>query len=399
LEQVLSDVRVLDLTEYIAGPYCTKQLADYGADVIKIEKPGTGDPARLLGPFLNDEPHPEKSGLFLHLNTNKRSITLNLECQTGRNIFKELVENIDILVENFSPRVMPSLGLDYETLEKINPKLVMTSISDFGQTGPYRDFKGSELIYQGLGGAMYITGTSEREPSKKAGNVIQYQIGNIAAVATMFAFYRAEIRGYGDHVDTDGVRTDLTSIDRRPAMMVAHQYTGELDRRVQFTANPAIPCKDGYVAVGVPHALMFPRMARMLGLTPEQAEEWGTPEAMADPVKRGQFQDEFILPWVLQRTRREIIEASQAAGLFNTPSNDIEGVLKDPHFLERGTFVELTHPVTGTLTYPGAPFRMGEGGWRIRRAAPLLGQHNEEVYSKLGYSKEDLVLLRQTEVI
>ena len=162
MEQPLSDVRVLDLTWYITGPYCTKLLADYGADVIKVEPPGGGDPARRLGPFLNDDPHPEKSGLFLHLNTNKRGITLNIECETGKRIFKELVKKADILVESFPPRVMPSLGLGYETLEKINPMLVMTSITDFGQTGPYRDFKGSELIYQGLGGPMYTTGTPDR---------------------------------------------------------------------------------------------------------------------------------------------------------------------------------------------------------------------------------------------
>jgi len=133
-EQALSDVKVLDLTWYIAGPYCTKLLADYGADVIKVERPGSGDPARTMGPFLGDDPHPEKSGLFLHLNTNKRSITLNLKSDTGKKIFKELVKEANILVENFSPRVMPSLGLSYEELEKINPKLVMTSISNLGLT-------------------------------------------------------------------------------------------------------------------------------------------------------------------------------------------------------------------------------------------------------------------------
>ena len=136
-EQALSDVKVLDLTWYIAGPYCTKLLADYGADVIKVERPGAGDPARSMGPFLGDDPHPEKSGLFLHLNTNKRGITLNLKSQACKRIFKELVKDVDILVESFSPRVMPSLGLGYEELEKLNPRLVMTSISNFGQTGPY----------------------------------------------------------------------------------------------------------------------------------------------------------------------------------------------------------------------------------------------------------------------
>src|SRR4030042_465320 len=180
-EQPLSDVRVRDLSWHIAGPACTKFFADYGAEVVKVESPDGGDPSRRLGPFYKDDPHPEKSGLFLFLNTNKRSITLNLKSATGKKIFKELVKHVDILVENFSPHVMPGLGLDYEALEKINPGLVMTSISNFGQTGPYRDFKASELIIYGIGGAMCSTGVGDCEPVKKGMNVMQHQGGAIAA--------------------------------------------------------------------------------------------------------------------------------------------------------------------------------------------------------------------------
>ncbi len=192
-EQALSDIRILDLTRYISGPYCTKLFADFGADVVKIEKPGEGDPARRMGPFFQDDPDPEKSGLFLHLNTNKRSVTLNLKSQAGKRILKELAKDVDILVENFSPRVMPALGLDYETLESINPRLVMASISNFGQTGPYRDFKASELIIYGMGGAMCTTGLGDCEPVKKGLNVIQYQGGNMAAAATMTALFGARM--------------------------------------------------------------------------------------------------------------------------------------------------------------------------------------------------------------
>ena len=142
--QALDQVTVLDLTQYIAGPYCTKLLADYGAHVIKVERPGSGDPARHMGPFFRNEPHPDKSGLFLHLNANKHSVTLDLKGAAGRRAFLRLVEEADILVESFAPRVMPSLGLDYQVLQKVKPALVMTSISNFGQTGPYRDFNSSE---------------------------------------------------------------------------------------------------------------------------------------------------------------------------------------------------------------------------------------------------------------
>jgi crotonobetainyl-CoA:carnitine CoA-transferase CaiB-like acyl-CoA transferase len=403
MEQVLSGINVLDLTWYIAGPYCTKMLADYGADVIKVERPGEGDPARRLGPFFNDEPHPEKSGLFLHLNTNKRGITLNLKTATGKKIFKELVREADILVESFRPRVMPSLGLDYEILEKINPRLVMTSISNFGQTGPYRDFKGSELIYQGFGGYMYLVGTADREPSKKSGNVIQYQLGLTSALATIVAFYGAQARGYGDHVDVDGVREEITSIDGKISWMTAYQYTGHVHGRKESGSPHIRLCQDGYVfIVGVGSttgALFFRAFANMLKLTPAEIKEWGQPEVLNDPVKAGEFEEIFLVPWLLERTMREIVEEAQAAGVMSTPVNTPGTLLSDPHFRERGYWVEIEHPVAGKLTYPGAPFRMGEGGWEIRRSAPLLGQHNEEVYGELGYRKGDLVQLRQAGVI
>ena len=206
-EQALSDVKVLDLTWHIAGPYCTKLLADYGAEVIKVEKPEEGDPTRRMAPFFKDDPHPEKSGLFLHLNTNKKGITLDLKSATGKKIIKELVSKVDILVESFSPRVMPSLGLDYQTLEQINPKLVMVSISNFGQSGPYRDFKASEIVEYAMGGEMYSTGIADREPLKLGGNVTQYQAGTVAAVATVGALYAAEFQGTGQHVDVSIMET------------------------------------------------------------------------------------------------------------------------------------------------------------------------------------------------
>src|SRR4030043_1673381 len=177
LEQALSGVKIIDLTWYISGPYCAKLLADYGAEVIKVEKAGEGDPARRMGPFFKDDPHPEKSGLFLHLNTNKQGITLNLKTATGKKILKELVKDADILVENFRPHVMPGLGLDYETLKKVNPRLVMVSISSFGQTGPYREFKAAEIVEYAMGGEMYSTGIAGREPLKLGGNVGRNQGG------------------------------------------------------------------------------------------------------------------------------------------------------------------------------------------------------------------------------
>ena len=160
-------MRVLDLSHHVAGPYCTKLLADFGAEVIKVERPG-GDPARSLPPFAGDEPHPERSLLFAYLNTNKKSVTLNLKTPTGRSLFERLLSDAHILVENFAPRVMPSLDIDYSALSVEHPSLVMVSISNFGQTGPYRDYKAADIVHYALGGMMYIFGSADREPLKHA---------------------------------------------------------------------------------------------------------------------------------------------------------------------------------------------------------------------------------------
>ncbi len=199
-QSALSDIRVLDFTQYIAGPYCAKLLADYGAEVVKVERPGTGDGARCIGPFPNDTPHPEKSGTFLHLNTNKRSITLDLKTDEGRRIALDLAARSDAVVESFRPGTMEGFGLSYEALSTVNPSLVMTSISNFGQTGPYRDRRGSELIFYGMGGELYSTGVSEKEPLKLGGTVGLYQAGTIAAYATLGAIFTARDNGAGQHV-------------------------------------------------------------------------------------------------------------------------------------------------------------------------------------------------------
>ena len=164
--QALSDMKVLDFTQHVAGPYCTKLMADQGADVIKVERPETGDVTRRLGPYPGDVPHPEKSGLFLHLNTNKRSITLDLVTGPGKNIARQLAAEADVVVESFRPGTMASFGLDYQSLKALNPNVVMTSISNFGQTGPYRDYRGSDIIFYAMGGEMFGTGLAAREPVK-----------------------------------------------------------------------------------------------------------------------------------------------------------------------------------------------------------------------------------------
>jgi crotonobetainyl-CoA:carnitine CoA-transferase CaiB-like acyl-CoA transferase len=401
--QALSDVKVLDLTWYISGPYCTKLLADYGADVIKVEKPGEGDPARRMGPFFQDDPHPEKSGLFLYLNNNKKGITLNLKSEWGRRVIKELVRDVDILVESFRPGVMERQGLDYEVLEEVNPKLVVTSISNFGQTGPYRDYKASEIIMYGMGGAMNSTGLPEREPLKKgAGTPVLFSAGNMAALATMIALYAAKTQGIGQQVDISLFEAQLGSIDRRISQLIAYQYNNEITPRTDPRATRLFPvgihpAKDGnwdIAAVGS----QWPAVSKMMNM-PELLEKWPTIMAQMQPGAKEEF-DAIFIPWCFEHTKKELVELGQKAGALCGPLATTEELLQDPHFRERGSWAEVDHPMMGKVTCPGAPFKAEEMPWMIRCPAPLLGQHNEEVYcDKLGYAKQDLVTLRQAGVI
>jgi CoA:oxalate CoA-transferase len=404
-DQALSDVKVLDLTWHIAGPYCTKLLADYGADVVKVEKPGEGDPARRMGPFHQDDPHPDKSGLFLHLNTNKRGITLNLKTSTGRKILKELVRDVDILIESFRPHAMPALGLDYETLEEINPKLVMVSISSFGQTGPYRDFKASEIVEYAMGGEMCSTGIAAREPLKLGGNVVQYQAGTVAAIATMGALFAADLQGEGQHVDVSIMETQAGSADRRIIYLLGYACAGVLTTRwpppreaVRMVILPqgVYPCKDGFInTLSLPQ--WWPRYLQALGM----------PELKDDPrfqnifsAEAGMEFDAIWYSWLADHTKAELFEKFLEAQIASAPVNAPEDMVNNPHLADREYFTEIDHPATGKVTYPGAPFRLTEAPWQIRRPAPLLGQHNHEVYrDQLGYNTEEMVKLRESGVI
>ena len=397
-EKALSDVKVLDFTHYIAGPYCTKLLADHGAGVLKVERPGRGDGARRLGPFPGDAPHPEKSGLYLHLNTNKRGITLNLKTEAAGKIVRELVKDVDIVVDNFRPGTMARFGLDYDSLKAINPALVVTSISNFGQTGPYRDYQGSEIIFYGMGGEMHSTGLEDREPVKLGGAVGLYQAGAIAAVATMGALFVSRYQGTGQFVDICIMETQLGSQDRRTSALVGFQYTGEINRRLPLDAAGypigIYPCRDGYFEF-LGGLVYFPRVVRMLN-EPVFLKEprWYTHEAQNDPELRDEFEP-FFLAWCLEHTRKELWEMAQAARVFSAPVNTMEEILNDPVLAQRGAFSQIDHPEAGKVKLPGRPFIMYETPWHIQRSPPLLGQHNEEVFTALGYSQEDMVKLRE----
>ncbi|MEO9255847.1 MAG: CoA transferase, partial [Tepidiformaceae bacterium] len=248
--QALDNVVVLDLTQHSAGPYATRLMADLGADVIKIERPG-GDIARQLGPFKDNEPHPEKSGLFFYLNCNKRSVVLDLKTAAGRGALRTLATKADIVVESFAPGVMERLGMGFEFFQSVKPELPLVSISNFGQTGPYRDYKGTELVMYAFAGEMYTMGLPEREPVKMAGTAALFESGAGTAVALMGALFSSKRHGIGQHVDISIAETHFGGVDRRHATAIAYQFSGRKSVRAASAGGGMpqgiYPCADGYV--------------------------------------------------------------------------------------------------------------------------------------------------------
>ena len=373
VSQPLSGLRVVDLTHGISGPYCTKLLADHGADVIKIERPGAGDFARAMGPFPDDSPHPEKSGLFLFLNTNKRGITLDLKSAEGVEAVKELAKGADILVESFKPGTMERLGLGYDTLSKINPNLLMTSVSNFGQTGPYRDYLINEVALYASGGRMNGSGLPDRYPLKLGGNHALYQAGNVAALATLFAWRGREQQGLGgQYIDISILETQTGSINQRLMSLVQYQYTGEKTVRLgpirAGYPGGIFPCLDGYISVSVGG----PRWASLCNTLerPDLIDSYyGTAMGQVDLDAKDEFEETIWLPWLFERTMQEIVEVGQANEMLISPIVTIDyAVDSHPQLAFRDYFQEIDHPVAGKFRYPGAPIYNPQGWWKIDRA-------------------------------
>ena len=393
----LEGVSVLDLTHRIAGPYCTKLLADFGADVVKVERPG-GDPGRFTGPFLNDESDPEKGLPFSYLNTNKRSVTLNLKHPEGIEIVRSLVRECDILVENFAPRVMTSLGLDYDSLRQENPRLVMVSIANFGQTGPYRDFKAADIVEYALGGLMYIFGAYDREPLKHAFNQAQFKAGTDAASAALMALYHQRMTGEGQHVDVsiqEAVASGLRDVVNN------FTYTGAVRRRQPNHSgdlNRLRATADGHMlpSPGLSANFEWKTVVDFLGLPELDDDRFATPSArLANAEELGRIFDEYFI----KQNKYDMFYASHRHRFIYGVIQSPEEVLADPQFESRGYFADIEHPVTGRLKYPGAPFNMEATPWRAA-PAPTLGQHNQEVLAdQLGLSSSRMEQLRSDGVI
>jgi crotonobetainyl-CoA:carnitine CoA-transferase CaiB-like acyl-CoA transferase len=396
--QALSGVRVLDLTQYIAGPFCTKLMADFGAEVIKVEPPGPGDVSRGYGPFKDDLPDRDASGLYLYCNSNKKSITLDIETDTGREIVRRLASQVDVVVESFQPGRMAALGLDYEALSASNPRLVMLSISMFGQDGPWRDWKADEVNLHAISGLMSITGDHDREPLKNGGHQTLYNTGINAFTAATMAIYAQQTLGVGQHVDVSAYET-MTFLVEPPRVLQASQQ-GTFNERVG-NRTTLLPAADGHVNVIRGGSGVFVEvLAKVTG-----NEAFVAPHLRNAPLvgpgaaEANEEIEALLMPWTIEHGKEEFYHAGQAGGQNFGYVASPEDMVNSPHLKARQYYVEVDHPVAGPLTYPGAPFKMSETPWRPGRA-PLLGEHNEEVYmGTLGYSRADMVDLSRAGVI
>jgi CoA:oxalate CoA-transferase len=395
----LDGVRVLDLTQYIAGPFCTKLMADFGAEVIKVEPPGTGDVSRGYGPFQDDVPDREASGLFLYCNTNKKSITLDIETDTGRDIARRLAADADIVVEAFEPGRIAALGLGYEDLAAAKPKLVMLSITAFGQEGPWRDWKADEVNLHAVSGLMSITGDPEREPLKNGGHQALYNTGINAFTAATMALYAQMTLGIGQHVSVSAYET-MSYLQEPPRVLQASQqgtYTARIGNR-----NTLLPAANGHI-----NLIRNTRQSNYLDVLAEMTgdEAFHAPELMNAPLVGAgaaaaqEAVEALLLPWLLENDKEEFYHRGQARGQnFGYVANPAD-LLHSEHLRERGFFVDVDHPRAGKLTYPGAPYKMSDTPWRAGRA-PLLGEHNVEVYvERLGFAKAELADLSRAGVI
>ena len=394
----LADVKVLDLGDSIACNYCTRLLADYGADVIKIEVPGYGDPTRNVGPFPGDLPDSEMSGLFIHLNGNKRGVTLDITTSSGGRIFRDLVKRSDIVVEGFDPGYLATIGFSDETLREFNPGLVHTAITPFGQTGPYSGYKATDVGIFAMSGRMYVHGLPDEMPLSYGPNVVWYQVATTAAVATMGALFGSRLHGIGQMVDIAAIEALAGNVDNRPLF---YEYTGLKTSRHRWPGGVpqgAYPCKDGYIVFGVGYDRYFQRLCEAMG-RPDIYEDprWANSQARSDNSEEFEA---ILIGWTMEFTKEDIFELCQAHRVMCAPLLSFEELFRNPQLVAREYFLENQYDNAGSFTETGAPFKMTESPWRFYRRAPLLGEHNAQVYCKeLGYSGDDLASLRASGVI
>ena len=385
MPRALDGIRVLEVGHLVGAAYATKLLADLGADVVKIEPPRTGDDARRRGPFPHGEPHPERSGLFLYLNANKRGVTLDLTRPAGRAAFDRLVTEADLLVHNVHPTEMAAHGLDWERLSALNPRLVMTSIAPFGLTGPLAHYRATDLVLWNAGGVATLNGDPahpELPPLKAFGDQAGFQAGLHAAIPSLAALFARMSTGRGDHVEVS-TQEALASI--LELTFEFWPYCGLMASRLG--AKPIQPlcfmeCRDGWVYICCVEEHQWRRFVEIMG-----SPEWAEMEIFENRLARGANFDALqalLQEWCAEQSVYDLYEKAQAKRVPFAPVSTMGDLLASEHLRVRGFFATIDHPVAGSITMPGAPYRLSATPWEIRRPAPTLGQHNQEILAPLG---------------
>ena len=394
----LTGYRVLDL----AGPlgfHCTKLLADMGADVIKVEPPG-GDEARRVPPFKDDSAHPEKSLYFLHFNTNKRSITLDVEKPDGRAIFVELARKADVVIETYPPARREELGFGYQALSAGHPGLIHASITPFGETGPWRDYKANDMAGLALGNLLYLAGEPGEPPLQPPGEIAYGMASTYGAFGIAVALYHRLEAGRGQHI--------VVSMHECAGHIAGYfipnyGYSGAKPARASRKGEETdlydpYPTKNGYARIFIIPVEQWRRLVDWMGRPPSiSGPEF---EKMAFRRKHPEIVVQAITEFCSRHTKEELYEEGQKRRIAVTPINTVGEFMKSEQVKARELFIDMEHPVIGKYLHFAPVPRLSESPGRITRTAPLIGEHNQEVYcGDLGMSNDDLVALRSSGVI
>lgn len=392
MRKPLEDITVLDLTRVLAGPYCGMILADYGANVIKVEEPKKGDLSRENTPKVNGE-----SGYYMALNRNKRGITLNLKSEDGKKIFLELVKRSDVVLENYRPGVMDKLGLGYEKLKEVNPGIIYAAVSGFGQTGPYRDRAGYDIVGQAMSGIMDCTGWPDTPPTRCGAPIGDTEAGMNCAIGILIALHNRDYTGFGQMIDVslvDAMVSSLITINMRylNGNLLPHRTGNRYENSYPYDA---FKTKDGYIAFAATYDRQFRRLCECIG-HPEYADD----PRMCTLEKRIENHDmikEAIEEWTVTMKTKDLVDLMHADKLAVSEVKSIKEVTEDPHIAGvRNMFLEMDHPVAGKVRITNNAIHLSEYPSEVRIPSPTLGQHTEEVLKEmLGYQAKDFAKLRE----
>ncbi|MFE4706362.1 CaiB/BaiF CoA transferase family protein [Peribacillus simplex] len=391
----LKGIKVLELSRTLAGPFCSMQLADMGAEVIKVEQPEVGDETRgFAPPEINGE-----SCYFMSLNKNKQGITLNLKTEEGQQIVKQLVAESDVLIENFRNGTMEKFGLDYDVLKGINPRLVYCAVSGFGRSGPMKDEPAYDLLMQGFGGLMSVTGEKGRPPVKVGFSIVDLSTGLYASLGIVLALLTREKTGKGQYVEASLLDTVVSLSNYLGQNVLA---TGKAPERFGSAHPSLVPyqafeTKDGYVTIAVTNDRLWRKMCDALEL-----HELKDHPKYAENVNRVANREELIeiiMEYTKSKNSSEVIDRLKREGVPSGPIHDLAQVLAHPQVQSREMIKEVEHPTIGMLKMLGTPIKLSETPGSVRKAPPLLGENTIEVLSKIGYTNSDITALKEKGII